>query len=120
MLRTSLTLLFLAVALPASAETLKLASSYSVAGTNADGSKYIGTATVSVISDATFTIQWSIGSSTYTGFGMRMNETLAATYTLNGSPGLIMYEVDDDGVLDGLWAIRGQNGNGTERLTPRN
>jgi hypothetical protein len=51
---------------------------------------------------------------------MRMNDTLAATYLVNGEPGLIIYQVGDNGVLSGLWAIRGQNGNGTDRLTPRN
>jgi hypothetical protein len=49
---------------------------------------------------------------------MRMNDALAATYTINGKPGLVIYKVDDSGVLDGLWAIRGDNGDGTERLTP--
>ena len=48
-----------------------------------------------------------------------MNDVLAATYTIKDQPGLVIYQVDDKGVLDGLWAIRGQNGNGTERLTPR-
>ena len=44
----------LAFALPASGATLSLASRYDVSGTNTDGSKYSGTATVDVISDATF------------------------------------------------------------------
>jgi hypothetical protein len=50
---------------------------------------------------------------------MRMNDALAATYAINGEPGLVIYKVEGDG-LDGLWAIRGHNGNGTEHLTPRN
>jgi hypothetical protein len=110
----------LTFALPASAETLTLASRYDVSGTNTDGSKYSGTATVDVISDATFTIRWDIAGSTYTGFGMRMNDALAATYTINGKPGLVIYKVGGNEVLDGLWAIRGQSGDGTERLTPHN
>ena len=108
----------LAFALPASGATLSIASRYDVSGTNTDGSKYSGTATVDVISDATFTIRWDIAGSTYTGFGMRMNDALATTYTINGKPGLVIYKVDDNGVLDGLWAVRGQSGDGTERLTP--
>jgi hypothetical protein len=108
----------LVAALPAVAETLTLASTYDVAGTNADGSKYAGVANIEVISDSTFTIKWSISGSTYTGFGMRMNNALAATYTLNGQPGLVIYQVEPGGRFDGLWAVRGQNGNGTERLTP--
>ncbi|RAI40824.1 hypothetical protein CH341_23035 [Rhodoplanes roseus] len=104
---------------PAAAETLRLASSYAVAGTNGDGSTYSGTLSVQVISDTTYTVRWSIGGSTYTGFGMRMNDTLSATYTMDGKPGLVMYQVQDGGVLRGIWAVRGQNGSGTETLTPK-
>jgi hypothetical protein len=72
----------LAFALPASAETLTLASQYDASGTNTDGSKYTGKVSIDVISDATFNIRWDIAGSTYTGFGMRMNDALAATYTI--------------------------------------
>ena len=120
MIRTICAILFLAVATPASAEMLKLASTYDETGTNADGSRYTGTATVEIISDTTFSIRWKIGSRVYSGFGMRRGETLAATYQVNGQPGLIIYSVGDGGVLIGNWSIRGENGNGTDRLTPRN
>lgn len=119
MIRSLFAFLFLAVAMPANAETLTLSSTYSVAGTNPDGSKYTGTADVKVISDATFTIKWTVGSSVYTGFGMRMNDALAATYMIDGAPGLVIYKVGGNGKLDGLWAIRAHDGNGTEVLTPR-
>ncbi|MBV1699211.1 MAG: hypothetical protein KGQ47_12790 [Hyphomicrobiales bacterium] len=109
---------FLAVALPAGAEPLTLASKYDVVGTNPDGSKYRGTADVNVISNSTFTIKWAIGTSTIEGFGMRMNNSLAATYEINGEPGLVIYRLEGNG-FDGLWAIRGHNGTGTEHLTPR-
>ena len=56
----------------------------------------------------------------YRGFGMRRGDTLAATYQVNGQPGLILYPVGEGGVLTGHWSIRGQNGSGTDRLTPRN
>ena len=51
---------------------------------------------------------------------MRRGDTLAATYQVNGKPGLVMYSVGDGGVLTGNWSIRGEDGNGTDRLTPRN
>ncbi len=51
---------------------------------------------------------------------MRMNDAVAASYTINGKPGLVIYKVGENGALDGLWAVRGQNEDGTERLTPRN
>jgi len=111
---------FAPVVTPALADTLKLASTYDEVGTNADGSKYTGTATVDVISDTTFAIKWKIGSTVYSGFGMRRGDTLAATYQVNGQPGLILYTVGEGGVLTGNWSIRGENGSGTDRLTPRN
>jgi hypothetical protein len=120
MIRTICVAVLLGVATPALAETLQLASTYDEVGTNPDGSKYTGTATVEIISDTTFSIRWKIGSTTYNGFGMRRDDNLAATYMVNGQPGLIIYKVGEGGVLNGLWAIRGQNGNGTDRLTPRN
>jgi hypothetical protein len=101
------------------ADSMTLASHYDVAGTNPNGSAYSGTATVKVISDTTFTIKWDIAGSVYEGFGMRLNDTLSATYTIDGEPGLVMYKVDGNGIK-GLWAIRGHNGSGTEQLTPRN
>jgi hypothetical protein len=111
-------IVFLAAAMAAHAETLQLAHQYDVAGTNPNNSKYTGTVTVNVISDTTFAIEWRIGGKTYKGFGMRMNDALAATYTISGEPGLVIYNVDDKGVMRGLWAVRGENGSGTEVLTP--
>jgi hypothetical protein len=52
MMRTIFALLFFAVSTLAHAETLTLHSTYDCSGTNPDGSKYTGTATVKVISDA--------------------------------------------------------------------
>ena len=113
-------IVFLAAPALADAEPLKLASSYDAAGTNPDGSKYTGKVAVNVISDTTFTIEWKVGGETFKGFGMRMNDTLAATYTMtNGEPGLMMYKVDDKGGLRGSWAVRGEDGAGTEVLTPQ-
>jgi hypothetical protein len=101
----------------ASAESLTLASHYKASGTNPDGSSYTGDVKVDIISDTTFSIVWTIAGAKYKGFGMRRNDALAATYEIDGEPGLVIYKVEGNG-LNGLWAIRGQNGNGTERLTP--
>jgi hypothetical protein len=120
MIRTICAVVLLGLATPASAETLKLASTYDEAGTNPNGSKYTGTATIQILSDTTFAIQWTVGDTTFSGFGMRRDDNLAATYMINGQPGLMIYKVGEDGVLNGLWAVRGRDGNGTDRLTPRN
>jgi hypothetical protein len=49
---------------------------------------------------------------------MRNNDTLAATYTMDGKPGLIIYKVGSNGVLSGAWVVKGSNDVGTEVLTP--
>lgn len=118
MIRTLFVFLFFAVATIARADVLTLHSSYAAAGTNPDGSKYRGTVAIKVISDKTFTIHWKIGDETYDGFGMRNGDALAATYVLGGKPGLVIYKVGEDGVLGGLWVVRGEDEGGTERLTP--
>ena len=110
---------FCLATLSAHADTLTLAPSYRAAGKNADGSAYTGTVTVKVISDTTYTIEWEIDGSVLKGFGMRMGDTLSATYMLEGQPGLIIYKVQADGTLAGIWAIKGESGTGTEVLTPR-
>lgn len=117
MIRILCALAFFAFVVPASAAPLILASSYDASGTNPDGSKYAGKVSVKVISDLTFVIKWTIAGSTYEGFGMRLNDLLAATYTIDGEPGLVIYKVEGNG-LDGLWSIRGHDGSGTEHLTP--
>jgi hypothetical protein len=118
MIRAALTIGLLLIALPAQAETMILASHYKATGKNPDGSKYTGTVDVNIISDTTFSIVWHISGSVYKGFGMRMNDSLAATYTLDGEPGLVIYKAAGDGSFGGLWAVRGQDGSGSEVLTP--
>jgi len=118
MIRTLFALALLVFPALAEAAPLTLHSTYDVTGTNPDGSKYHGTANVKVISEATFTVHWKIGNSTYDGFGMRNGDALAATYEINDEPGLVIYRVDDGGALRGLWVVRGKNDGGTELLTP--
>jgi len=50
---------------------------------------------------------------------MGMNDSLSATYMIDGEPGLVIYRVDGDG-LTGIWAIRGHDNVGTEHLRPLN
>jgi hypothetical protein len=118
MMRAILTTGFLLLAIPASADTMTLASHYKANGTNPSGSTYTGTVDISVISDTTFNIVWKIEGVVYKGFGMRMNDTISATYMLDGEPGLVIYKAGSGGTFSGLWAVKGENGSGTETLTP--
>jgi hypothetical protein len=93
--------------------------SFNAEGTNLDGSPYRGTAVITYISDSTCIIEWTTGAATSQGICMRNGPAFAAAYTLQGATGLIVYQILDDGTLDGIWTIAGLNGAGTEVLTPQ-
>ena len=50
---------------------------------------------------------------------MRNDDSFAAGYELGGKVGLVIYKVNDDGSLVGLWTIADQEGDGAEVLTPK-
>ncbi len=93
---------------------------YTVAGTNFDGSKYSGTAELTVSSNSTCHIVWHTGSSSGSkGICMRVNDVLVAGYTMKGGAvGLVAYKIKDNGVLDGIWTVADEDGAGTDVLTP--
>ena len=102
---------------PAAAQSV--GGNYSVAGTNFDGSAYTGEAEIKQLSETTCAIRWNTGGSVSKGVCMRNNDAFAAFYALGKSFGLVVYKVMPDGSLHGLWTITGQNGSGTEVLTPK-
>ena len=108
-------LLAVSLASPAAAQVVS-AGTYCVEGTNFDGSSYSGTATITLESDTTCSIEWKTGDTTSQGFCMLNGSAFAAGYVLGDDIGLVVYEVKRDGVLDGAWTIAGKNGSGTEVL----
>jgi hypothetical protein len=109
---------FLALAFAGtSAAAQMVGGQYRVEGTNADGSAYRGTATITPSSDSTCRITWRTGS-TSTGICMVAGRAFAASYVLNGKVGLVVYELQPDGALRGVWTVADQPGAGTEILTP--
>jgi hypothetical protein len=101
---------------PASAQSI--GGSYTVEGTNLDGSPYNGTAEITLISSTTCVIEWKTGSTTSQGICSRNDSAFAAAYVMGDVFGLVVYKVLEDGSLDGLWTIAGKEGNGAEKLTP--
>ena len=89
---------------------------YNVEGTNLDGSPYDGTAEIQLLSETTCQIRWVTGSSESVGICMRYGPAFAASYVSGEVVGLVIYQVMDDGTLDGIWTITGQNCSGTEVL----
>lgn len=110
-------ILALALASPAAAVT-PIGGAYNVEGTNLDGSPYKGTATISLTSETTCAIHWETGGSSSDGICMRNGDAFSAGYVLGESVGLVVYKVQEDGSMHGLWTIAGKEGNGTEMLTP--
>jgi hypothetical protein len=101
------------------AQAQNIGGNYAVAGTNLDGSPYSGTAEVRLTSETTCEIYWTTGGSTSSGICMRNGPAFSAGYELNGKVGLVIYQVFEDGHMEGLWTIAGANGIGTENLTPQ-
>ena len=103
----------------AGAGAQSIGGTYAVAGTNFDGSQYVGTAKIALTSATTCTIRWQTGGTSSKGICMRNDDSFAASYVMGNVMGLVVYKVRPDGSLDGLWTIAGQDGNGTEVLTPQ-
>ena len=92
--------------------------SYAVEGTNLDGSAYTGTAEITLLSETTCAIEWTTGSTTSTGVCMRNGIAFSAAYMQGDVLGLLIYEIMDDGSMQGIWTVTGQDGAGTEALLP--
>ena len=95
-----------------------LPGKYQVEGKNLDGSAYSGTAEIVATTEVTCRIAWQTGSTTSEGICMRNGNSFAAGYVLGESIGLVVYEMQDDGSLVGVWTIADQDGVGEEVLTP--
>ena len=50
---------------------------------------------------------------------MRNEDAFAAGYVMGKEIGLVIYKMQPDGSLKGLWTITGKDGMGTEVLTPK-
>ena len=93
--------------------------SYAVEGTNINGSPYTGTAENTLLSETTCAIEWTTGSTTSSGICMRNGNAFSAGYVLGDAVGLLVYEIMEDGSMEGIWTVAGQDGTGTETLTPQ-
>jgi hypothetical protein len=62
-------------------------------------------------------IVWQTGS-TSRGICMTAGTSFAASYVLNGKVGMVLYELQPDGSMKGIWTVADQPGSGTENLSP--
>ena len=103
----------------ASAAAETVGGVYQVQGTNPNGSLYSGRAEITPTSETTCRIVWHTGNSTSSGICMQSGSSFAAGYASGETVGLLIYEIQDDGSLEGNWTIADQNGVGQERLIPQ-
>ncbi len=97
------------------------AGRYKSSGTNPDGSHYHGNATIKILSDTTCEIAWTSGGEdapSSKGICMRDSDSFAAAYRMGDAFGLVIYKIHADGSLEGVWTVAGEQGAGTETLTP--
>jgi hypothetical protein len=97
----------------------QIGGTYDVLGTNLDGSQYKGTAEIKGVTDTTCEIYRTTGGTTSQGICMRNGPAFSAGYVMGDKVGLVIYQIMENGTLDGLWTIAGSPGNGTEVLTPQ-
>jgi len=97
-----------------------LGGNYKVTGKNSDGTAYHGEAEIVVTSENTCRITWKTGgSSVQNGICMRNGSAFSAAYSFSdGTVGLVIYELEDNGSMKGLWTIADKKGVGEETLTP--
>jgi len=105
--------LAVAVSVPAMAQTV--GGNYTVKGTNPNGSPYGGTAVITPRGDGC-RIAWDVGSQ-WKGLCMLNGDAFAASYTSGNSNGLLIYKLQGDGTLRGVWVLN-DGGTGTETLIP--
>ena len=117
-MRLVLAMLFFGLLFAGPARGQNVNGNYAVSGTNPNGSAYSGAAEIALTPKAC-RITWRIGSSTSEGFCMATVKAVAAFYRLGTSFGVVVYEVQPNGVLAGYWRVLDQDGIGGEILTPK-
>lgn len=110
-----LTILVATALAPAAAQTIS--GHYNVIGANIDGSFYRGEAQITLTSQNSCRIAWNTGGSAQ-GICMRNGNAFTAAYSLNGKVGLVIYQIMNDGSMQGLWTLADTQGVGRETLVP--
>ena len=104
--------------MPATANTPNIAGKYNVTGENPNGGNYRGTLEVIARGDV-YQFRWNAGAQ-YDGVGIQNGNIVAVAYTTgsNGKGcGVVDYDIQSDGTLNGKWGYWGTNEAGTENAT---
>ena len=96
--------------------TTDISGVYSVNGTNHDGSTYTDTVTITKSGDS---YNFTYGQSEQTVTGTFDGTDFTGRWEGQGQTGNITYHLQSDRSLSGAWTTDGQDGQGTEMLTPQ-
>lgn len=108
--------LALGLAMPAAAQRSGI---YDIAGTNPDGTAYVGTLELEQIGLLSFRLQWTIGPDVIEGVGMVSGLSFATAFSLGNQPSMGVYELRPTGELVGQWTTIGAFAAGQETARPR-
>jgi hypothetical protein len=95
-MRILMLLSLFAIGLAAAASAQTVGGTYSVSGTNADGSSYTGTAEITLNGPAC-SISWQTGGSSSAGTCLLTGNAFGAAYQLGDAPGLAVYRFNRTG-----------------------
>lgn len=96
-----------------------LSGSYAVKGNNPNGSAYEGSAVI-VMGPGKCRVDWKTGSTTSYGSCRLQGHTFTVDFVLQGGTGVVVYEVQRNGDLDGMWWMTGhERQKGREKLLLR-
>lgn len=98
-----------------------ISGQYDMVGENPGGAgSYSGSVAIRGSGDV-YQVAWTIGGSNHVGTGILLDDMLSVVYQPdNSSPGIAVYQLQEDGRLIGVWTGLGGNAVGTEVLVPRN
>jgi len=98
--------------LPVAAQPQDISGTYAVDGTNPNGTTYTGTVWITHQGASRYRFKWLIDNGDrFRGTGTLKGRTISVNW---GQKYPVIYQVHDDGILEGSWA----NGSATETLTP--
>lgn len=115
-------LVVLALLLPSAsvAQAPNLVGEYAASGRNPGGEgEYRGDVAIARTGDL-YQVVWSIGGQRHIGTGILRDDVLSVVYQpVGAAPGVAVYEIGVDGVLEGTWTSLGGTSVGMERLVPK-
>jgi hypothetical protein len=93
-----------------------IAGRYGITGNNPDGSSYTGTLNVTALSSA-YQLIWTVGEKLHIGIGILEGNILVVGWG-SRQCGIVSYQVQSNGNLDGKWASFAQDSTGLELAVP--